>query len=118
MLLIKYKGHDVFLSGGHNPNGVQSLLEVLQYYHYSKINFVIVICRTNDYKKMLKMFFEVPNAYIYLTEEAEKVLLINEYDCESFTKAKYVSANQKEALDFVVTNASDDDLPIVVGSYK
>ena len=83
-----------------------------------KFIFVIGIYRTKDYTKMLKMFFEVPNAYIYLTEETEKVLLINEYDCESFAKAKYVSANQKEALDFVVTNASDDDLPIVVGSYK
>ena len=65
---------------------------------------------------MLKMFFDVPNAYIYLTETAEKVLLINEYDCESLAKAKYVTANQKEALDVAVTNASDDDLVIVTGS--
>ena len=62
---------------------------------------------------MLKMFLEVPNAYIYLTEEAEKVLLINEYDCERLAKAKYVTANQKEALDVVVTNASE---VIVTGS--
>ena len=116
MQLIKYKGREVFLSGDHNPNGVQSLLEVLQYYHYTKIHFVIGICRTKDYTKMLKMFFDVPNAYIYLTETAEKVLLINEYDCESLAKAKYVTANQKEALDVAVTNASDDDLVIVTGS--
>ena len=100
MQLIKYKRLDLFLSGYHSPNGVQSLLEVLQYYHYSKIHFVIEIYRTKDYKKMLKFFFEVPNAYIYLI----------------LVKAKYVTANQKKALDVVVTNASDDDLVIVTGS--
>ena len=66
MKLIKYKGRDVFLSGEYNPNGVQSLSEVLHYYHYSKIHFVIGICRTNDYTKMLKMIFDVPNAYLYI----------------------------------------------------
>ena len=49
---------------------------------------------------MLKMFLDIPNAYIYL----------------SLVKAKYVTANQKESLDVVVTNAFYDDLVIVTGS--
>lgn len=116
MQLVKYKGRDIFLSGDHNQNGVQSLLEILKHYHYKKVHFVIGICRTKDYTKMLKMFFSVPNAYVYLTETAEKVLLINEYDCKSLAKAKCATADQKKALDTAVANASDNDLIIVTGS--
>lgn len=116
MQCVKYKVRDIFLSGDHNPNGVQSLLEILQYYNYNKIHFVIGICRTKEYTEMLKMFFDVPNASVYLTETAEKVLTIDEYDRESLAKAKCVTADQKEALDTAVANASDDDLVIVTGS--
>ena len=116
MQLVKYKNRDIFLSGDHNPNGIQSLIDILKYYHFQKAHFVIGICKDKDHQKMLKMLFDLPYAKVYLTETTLKVLPINEYGENYIAKAKYATANQIDALDKAIENSSEDDLVIVTGS--
>lgn len=116
MQLIRYGNHDIFLSGDHNPNGVQSLLEILRYYRFRAVHFVVGICKTKDHKKMLDMLFNFPNANVYLTETAYNALPIDKYGSESLKRAKFALPDQKAALDAAVANASNEDLIIVTGS--
>lgn len=116
MQLIRYRNRDIFLSGDHNPNGIQSLIDILKYFSFRQVHFVIGICKDKDYHKMLQMLFDIPNANIYLTETTLKVLPIEKYGDKYIAKAKYATANQIEALDTAVKNAADDDLIVVTGS--
>lgn len=116
MQLVKYQGRDVFLSGDHNPNGIQSLLDLLQYYHYKKIHFVVGIGATKDHHKMLEMLFTVPNSQIYLTETTVHTLPIDQYSTADLKRAKYTMPNQKEIFSIAVREASKRDIVLVTGS--
>lgn len=120
MQLVKYRGRDVFLSGDHNPNGIQSLLDLLQYYrsenNFRKIHFVIGIGSTKDHHNMLEMLFAVPNSRIYFTETPVHTLPINQYDAADLTRASCATSDPKEALDAAVSQAAPDDMVIVTGS--
>ncbi len=113
---VFYKNRDIFLSGDHNPQGTQSLLEILQYYEFSRVHFVVGICNDKNYVAILEILFNVPNANLYLTETPERPLHINEYGEKFINAARFVSSNAIESLDCAVKNASDEDLVIVTGS--
>lgn len=113
---VLYKNRDVFLSGDHNPQGIQSLLEILQYYKFSRINFVVGICNDKNYAAILEILLNVPNSNLYLTETPERTLHINDYGEKFINAAKFVSSNPLKSLDCAIKNASDEDLVIVTGS--
>lgn len=108
MQLVRYRDCDIFLSGDHNPNGIQSLLNLLQYYRFRKIHFVVGIGATKDHHNMLEMLFSVPNSRIYLTETTVHTLPVDHYNSEDLKKATYVSASQKDALDAAIDQVLAD----------
>jgi dihydrofolate synthase/folylpolyglutamate synthase len=110
------KTRDVYLSGDHNPMGIDSLLEILRYYRFKNVHFVVGICRDKKYKKMLNSLIDFPNANLYLTETPIKTLHIDEYGEEFIKRAKISSANPMEALEAAIGNALKDDLVVVTGS--
>ncbi|MBR1733997.1 MAG: hypothetical protein IJ730_00870 [Alphaproteobacteria bacterium] len=116
MQYVRYKGRDIFLSGDHNPNGIQSLIDILKYYDFHKVHFVVGICNDKDHRKMLRMLFDFPNANVYLTETVNKILSISEYDEEYLKKATYSNSDQIEVLNVAIKNSTDDDMIIVTGS--
>ena len=111
-----YKNRSIYLSGDHNVQGIESLLEILKYYRYSKIHIVIGICYTKDHRAMLEKIFSISDSLVYLTETPFKTLPIENYD-EKFRKnAEFVSSDYREALDAAVQNSYENDMVIVTGS--
>ncbi|MDR2724312.1 MAG: hypothetical protein LBB25_03885 [Holosporaceae bacterium] len=116
MEMIHYKNRDIFLSGDHNPQGIQSLLDILQFYNFKNIHFIVGICNDKRYSEMLLKLTNFEKSHIYLTETPEKTLAIKDYD-EVFRKsAIFVSANPIKALDAAILNANEEDLIIITGS--
>ncbi|MDR0753208.1 MAG: hypothetical protein LBE95_00880 [Holosporaceae bacterium] len=116
MEMITYKNHDVFLSGDHNPQGIQSLLDILQFYNFRNVHFVVGICADKKHSEMLQKLTNYRNSYIYLTETPNKTLYLKNYD-EVFRKlAKIATKNPLDALNTAIASASEKDLVIVTGS--
>ena len=114
--MIGYRGRDIFLSGDHNQQGIQSLLNILQFYNFENIHFVVGICSDKKHSKMLQELTNFKNSYIYLTETPEKTLIIKDYNTIFLNVAKFASANPIDALNRAIANASEKDLIVVTGS--
>ncbi|MDR2646498.1 MAG: hypothetical protein LBC04_05030 [Holosporaceae bacterium] len=116
MEMINYKNRDVFLSGDHNPQGIQSLLDILQFYNFRNVHFVVGICADKKHSEMLQKLISCRNSYIYLTETPNKTLYLKDYE-EVFQKlAKIVTENPLDALNAAIANTDDEDLVVVTGS--
>lgn len=113
---IQYKDREVFLSGDHNPQGIQSLMEILQNFEFENIHFVVGICSDKDSDQMIKMLSSVRNSHIYLTETPVKTLDIENYSKFVKSTAEFSSKNPIEALDQAVKKSSPKDLILVTGS--
>ncbi|MDR1551248.1 MAG: hypothetical protein LBS14_01030 [Holosporaceae bacterium] len=102
---VTYRNHDVFLSGDHNPQGIQSLLDLLKFYNFENAHFVVGICRDKKYGEMLEKLLHSKSAKLYLTETPEKTLHIDEYDECFLYAAEFISADPVEALNIAIDHA-------------
>ena len=113
---VTYRDRTVYLSGDHNPQGIDSLIEVLKHYRYSKIHIIVGICKDKQHDIMLEKLFSISDSIIYLTETPFKTLPVNEYN-EKFKKsAAFISANQLETLNYAIDSSYENDLILVTGS--
>ena len=46
---VTYKDRTIYLSGDHNPQGIDSLSEILKHYRYCKIHIIVGICKDKEY---------------------------------------------------------------------
>ncbi len=113
---IKYKNRDIFLSGDHNPQGTQSLTEILKNFEFENIHFIVGICSDKNSDQMIKMLSSVKNSHIYLTETPVKTLEIENYSKFVKSAAEFSSKNPIEALNQAIKISSDNDLILVTGS--
>jgi dihydrofolate synthase/folylpolyglutamate synthase len=111
-----YNGREIFLSGDHNPQGVKSLLDLLIYYRYARIHFVVGICHDKNHGEMLDRLANFPNAILYLTETTEKTLPVYQYDEKFLKMARCVAADPMDALNAAVVNATSADMIVATGS--
>jgi dihydrofolate synthase/folylpolyglutamate synthase len=116
MQKISYKGRDIFLSGDHNPQGIKSLCDILEFYNFEKVHFVIGVCNDKKHNEMLEQLANIDGSCVYLTETPEKTLPVLDYD-EKFRKlAKFISSNPIETLETALSAANRNDLIVVTGS--
>ena len=113
---ITYKNRDIFLSGDHNPQGIQSLLEILENFNFDAVHFVVGICFDKDHRQMLESLHSVKNSHIYLTETPEKTLSINNYSGSTRSFSEFSSEDPLSALNTAIEKSSPQDLIIVTGS--
>lgn len=113
---IVYNKREIYLSGDHNVDGVKSLIDMLKYYHFQNVHFVIGICNDKNHHEMLQIFLDVPNSYLYLTETPTKTLTIHKYEEYFIEAARFVSASQIDTLNEAINNALKNDIIIVTGS--
>ncbi|MDR1375744.1 MAG: hypothetical protein LBJ45_02940 [Holosporaceae bacterium] len=113
---IHHKNRDIFLSGDHNPQGIESLLEILSHYKFREIHFVVGICSDKNHLKMLQKLMTLKNSHLYLTETPLKTLPLKCYDKNFLELAQFASPNPLEAFNAAVLNAKSDDLLVVTGS--
>ncbi|MDR0678128.1 MAG: hypothetical protein LBF44_01160 [Holosporaceae bacterium] len=113
---IRRGNRDVFLSGDHNPQGIDSLLEILRHYSFDRIHFVVGICRDKKHRQMLRKLSRFSHSVMYITETPEKTLSLQNYDREFFKLAKFISPNPLKTLDAAIFDSRENDLVVVTGS--
>jgi dihydrofolate synthase/folylpolyglutamate synthase len=111
-----YNGREIFLSGDHNPQGIESLLELLVYYRYAKMHFVVGIRSDKDHCEMLDQLANFPNAVLYLTETTVKAVPIRQYDEKFLKMARCAAADPIDAINAAIANAAPADMIVVTGS--
>lgn len=115
MELVHWKGKSIFLSGDHNVQGVQSLLDILPYYRRKQLHVLAGIGRDKKFDEMLLLLKEIPNSKLYLTETPFKGVAICDYGVWT-QKAAGIWASPIKALDSVCSNANEEDMILVTGS--
>jgi dihydrofolate synthase/folylpolyglutamate synthase len=113
---IRYRNRDVFLSGDHNPQGIDSLLDILRHYKFDGIRFVVGICRDKKHSQMLEKLADFPRSVLYLTETPEKTLPIQDYERKFLRSAAFVSSDPEEALESALSDCAENDLIAITGS--
>ncbi|MDR3187317.1 MAG: hypothetical protein LBT63_02740 [Holosporaceae bacterium] len=113
---FRYKNRDIFLSGDHNPQGIESLLEILSHYKFASVHFVVGICSSKNHEEMLQKLTTLENSHLYLTESTFKTLPLASYGEKFLKLARFASSDPSEALNAAVLNATGDDLLVVTGS--
>lgn len=106
----------LYLSGDHNLQGVESLLEILRDFQWRTLHLVVGIGVDKDAVQMLNKLSELNNKKLYLTETPFKGRKISEYPEDFFNSAVAVDADPLSLLNSIVKSAFADDLVLVTGS--
>lgn len=106
----------VYLSGDHNPEGVKSLIQILQDFRYHNLHLVVGIGADKDASEMLSELTQLPRAKLYLTETPFKGLPLANYPDKFLQFATEKNQNVFHLLDQIAMQAASQDLVIVTGS--
>ncbi|NCN28638.1 hypothetical protein GW915_13820 [bacterium] len=105
----------LFLSGDHNLQGIESLIELLDYYPRKKLHVLVSLSAGRDVDEILKPLFSIPGAVVYLTRSPYKGMTLTAYKKWN-KKAAGAWANPGLALDKIKRKASKEDMIVVTGS--
>lgn len=106
----------MFLSGDHNLQGVQSLIDLLKDFRFDKIHIVVGIGKDKVADEMLFELTQIPNHVLYLTETPFKGLQVSEYSQAYLQKAQGVDADVFRLLNQINNSATQKDIVLVTGS--
>lgn len=115
MEALTYKNQKIFLSGDHNPQGIDSLLEILGQFKFDKIKILFGIGREKNLESTLPKLLEIPGAQVHLTESPFKGLAISDFG-EFRNAVQWCEADPVAALDRLCAEAGKQDLVLVTGS--
>jgi len=104
----------VFLSGDHNPQGVQSLIDLLQYYKWNTLHLIVGIGQDKDAENIFAQLLQLPRHKLYLTVTPFKGRSIRDYSKQIKEHSVSQSDNVIELLKSIRTEA--DDMVLVTGS--
>jgi dihydrofolate synthase/folylpolyglutamate synthase len=108
-------GREVYLSGDHNPQGAQSLVELLQFMPRRHLHLLVGIGRDKDVEAMLECFATLHDVSIYLTETPVRGRSLGEYGRWA-ERASGAWSDPREALRAVLARAVADDAVVITGS--
>jgi dihydrofolate synthase/folylpolyglutamate synthase len=110
---IAFRGRDVYLSGDHNEQGVESLREILAHFAYERVWIVVGIGRGKPAGLMLAQYELIPRASLILTRTYFRAL-----DDAAFhaLPGSLKIDDAFEALESAVARAGPRDLVVVSGS--
>lgn len=106
----------LYLSGDHNEQGIESLIEILKDFSWKDLYLVVGIGIDKDAETMLKRLCELKNIKLYLTETPFKGRKINEYPSQYLERAASKNSDPMQILKQVEQMAQEDDLVLVTGS--
>lgn len=105
---------DAYLSGDHNPQGMQSLVDILKNYQWKNLHVIVGIGQDKSCKPMLDLLSELKNVQFYLTQTPFKGLDVSAYP-EAYTKTAIISNNDIFQI-IQQIKTEKHDLIIVTGS--
>lgn len=106
----------IYLSGDHNQQGIESLIELLKDYTYQNIHIIVGVGVDKDADLMLEKLFQVKGAKIYLTVTPFKGRSLDQYKKEFVSKAISADADPLVVFKKSLENATSNDLVLVTGS--
>lgn len=109
-LPIKDSPCPVYLSGDHNLQGIESLLEILKESSYEKITFILGLSKNRTHAPFIEKLLSLRNSSLVLTSPIFQGVEAPEKWQHLFYK------DQKEALKQAVQNKTDNDLVVITGS--
>lgn len=106
----------LYLSGDHNAQGVESLLEILNNFKWKKIHIIVGIGIDKDAEYILQKLDSLPRSLLYLTETSLKPLALEDYP--SFYKKKSLLQDKSlfNLLTQITLMAQEEDLVLITGS--
>ncbi len=106
----------MYLSGDHNIQGVQSLLQILEQMSWNQLHLVVGIGQDKDCSEMFEMLLTLPKVNLYLTETPFKGRRLQDYP-ESIKKIAHVqSIDLKDIKKHIAQSSTENDLVVVTGS--
>jgi dihydrofolate synthase/folylpolyglutamate synthase len=105
----------IYLSGDHNPHGVQSLLKLLDAYSRKHLHILVGVGRDKDCDGILEPLFQLKDASIYLTETPFRGRSLNDYG-KWLRLAQGAWEDPREAYCRVLERAKSDEMVLVTGS--
>lgn len=115
MELIESDPVPIYLSGDHNEQGVQSLIELLPNYSRKHLHILTGIGVDKAFDEMLELLSSVPNSSLYLTQTTFKPRALEDYG-KWKTKVRGSWSNPEVALENVRAFAKSGDMILVTGS--
>lgn len=106
----------LYLSGDHNLQGVESLLEILKDFKWERLYLVVGIGVDKDAEQMLRSFRTLKNVRLCITETPFKGRKINEYPEEYLNLTFDKNSNAVDLLNRIARLAEPNDLVLVTGS--
>ena len=106
----------LYVSGDHNEQGIQSLIEILNDFKWQNLYLVVGIGVDKDAELMLQSLCKLKNLKLFLTETPFKGLKLNEYPDIYSKLAVRCDSNCIDLLNQISKLADSQDLVLVTGS--
>lgn len=106
----------VYLSGDHNPQGIDSLLQILSKMAWKTLHLIVGIGKDKDVSAILQKLAGLPRMKLYLTETTLKPLALDEYPRPFKELAVHSDKDVLRLLSAANREASPADLIVVTGS--
>ena len=104
----------IYLSGDHNPQGIESLIEILNNYKYENLHLIIGIGVDKSSDKMLRRILSIPRLKLYLTETPFKGRRVEDYPEFAMKAAAMSDRNVFNILNAI--KPQSNDMTVVTGS--
>jgi dihydrofolate synthase/folylpolyglutamate synthase len=111
---FQINGKMVFLSGDHNPQGVESLREIVEHFKYDRLHLIVGIGQNKPACEMLDRFAELPRSTLYLTPTPFRSMTREAY--LQWRSDAVIAENPMAALQDALRVSLANDLIIVSGS--
>ncbi len=106
----------LYLSGDHNPAGIDSLIEILNTMSWKTLHLIVGIGRDKDATLMFEKLLTLPRARLYLTETPFKPFRIQEYPARIRNRAEISNHDVFHILSCLNHRTEPDDIAVITGS--
>lgn len=104
----------MYLSGDHNPQGIDSLIEILKTFSYENLHLVVGIGVDKSGDEMLQALLKLPRVKLYLTETPFKGRKVDDYP--NFAQKVAVAKDHDVVSLLNGLQYSNGDVVVVTGS--
>jgi dihydrofolate synthase/folylpolyglutamate synthase len=106
----------LYVSGDHNPQGIESLLRILETRKWETLHCIVGIGQDKDAEGMFEALSRLARIKFYLTETSFKPLTLEKYPVDITRRATAQDKDPTALLDRVAGVARPGDLVVVTGS--
>ena len=105
----------IYLSGDHNPDGIISLLKLLDYYPKNHLHLILGFTEDKDFQSMLSLLLALPKTSLYLTTVPVRGRALEAYG-EWKEKVRACDRNPFTLFEKILSQAKQNDLIVISGS--